>query len=68
MEYGENLAILALGFLAGDPERLGRFLSLAGIEPEMIRAAASIRRFLPACWITSPPTSRCCSRLPNILG
>ena len=46
MEYGENLAILALGFLAGDPERLGRFLSLAGIAPGMIRAAASDPAFL----------------------
>jgi hypothetical protein len=24
-EFGENLAIQALGFLAQDPERLGRF-------------------------------------------
>ena len=46
MEYGENLAILALGFLADDPERLDRFLSLAGIEPGMIRAAASDPAFL----------------------
>jgi hypothetical protein len=46
MEYGENLAILALAFLAGDPERLGRFLSLAGIGPETIRAAASDPKFL----------------------
>jgi uncharacterized protein DUF3572 len=45
-EFGENLAIQALGFLAGDPERLGRFLSLAGIGPEMIRAAASDPAFL----------------------
>ena len=45
-EFGENLAILALAFLAGDPERLGRFLSLAGIGPETIRAAASDPAFL----------------------
>ena len=46
MEYGENLAILALGFLAGDPERLGRFLSLAGIGPESVRQAARDPEFL----------------------
>ena len=45
-EFGENLAIQALGFLAQDPERLGRFLSLAGIGPDMIRQAAADPRFL----------------------
>ncbi len=45
-EFGENLAIQALSFLAQDPERLGRFLSLAGIGPDMIRAAAADPSFL----------------------
>ena len=45
-EFGENLAIQALGFLAQDPERLGRFVSLAGIGPDMIRQAASDPAFL----------------------
>lgn len=45
-EFGENLAIQALGFLAQDPERLDRFLSLAGIGPDMIRQAASDPAFL----------------------
>jgi hypothetical protein len=45
-EFGENLAILALGFLAQDPERLGRFLSLAGIGPDRIRQAAADPEFL----------------------
>jgi hypothetical protein len=45
-EFGENLAIQALGFLAQDPERLGRFLSHAGIGPGMIRQAAADPAFL----------------------
>ena len=45
-EFGENLAIQALGFLAQDPERLGRFLSLAGIGPDGIREAAADPGFL----------------------
>ena len=45
-EFGENLAIQALGFLAQDPERLGRFLSLAGIGPDAIREAAADPAFL----------------------
>jgi hypothetical protein len=45
-EFGENLAIQALGFLAHDPDQLGRFLSLAGIGPEEIRQAAADPAFL----------------------
>lgn len=42
----EAIAIAALGFLASDPERLGRFLSLTGLGPETLRAAAAEPRFL----------------------
>jgi hypothetical protein len=42
----EGLAIAALAFIAGEPERLGRFLALTGIGPESIRAAAHEPRFL----------------------
>jgi len=42
----EALAITALTFIAGEPERLGRFLALTGIGPESIRAAAHEPRFL----------------------
>src|SRR5436305_12625266 len=42
----EALAIAALTFLAGEPERLGRFLALTGIGPEKIRAAAAEPGFL----------------------
>ena len=42
----ENLAIQALGFMAGDPERLGAFLATTGIGPEMIRKAAAEPSFL----------------------
>jgi Protein of unknown function (DUF3572) len=45
-ESAENLAISALAFLAGDPERLGRFLSLTGIGPDAIRKAATEPAFL----------------------
>jgi hypothetical protein len=42
----EQLAIAALGFIAADPERLGRFLAMTGIGPESIRDAAREPRFL----------------------
>src|SRR5262249_19707633 len=42
----ESLAVQALGFLAGEPERLARFLALTGIGPDRIRAAAASPRFL----------------------
>jgi hypothetical protein len=42
----ERLAIAALGFLSSDIERLGRFLSVAGIGPETLRAAAGEPGFL----------------------
>jgi len=45
-EIAENLAIQALSFLAGDPERLGRFLAITGIGPDMIRKAAADPAFL----------------------
>ena len=42
----EQLAIAALGFIAADPQRLGRFLTLSGIDPDSIRAAAREPQFL----------------------
>jgi hypothetical protein len=42
----ESLAVQALTFLAGDPERLARFLALTGIGPDKIRAAAATPGFL----------------------
>jgi hypothetical protein len=42
----EGLAIQALGFLASDEERLGRFLALTGLGPENLRAAATTPGFL----------------------
>lgn len=45
-ESAEMLAIDALSWIAGDPEQLGRFLSLAGIGPGTLRKAASDPAFL----------------------
>ena len=42
----EDLAVTALGFIAAEPERLGRFLALSGIGPDSIRAAAREPQFL----------------------
>jgi hypothetical protein len=42
----EELAIAALGFIAAEPERLGRFLALSGIGPASIRDAAREPQFL----------------------
>jgi Protein of unknown function (DUF3572) len=45
-EVAEELAIQALTFIAGDGERLGRFLAVTGIGPAEIRAAAREPGFL----------------------
>lgn len=45
-EAAERLAIEALGFLAQDGERLGRFLSLTGLGPGDLRQAAATPGFL----------------------
>jgi hypothetical protein len=45
-EVAEVLAIQALGFIAQDGERLGRFLALTGLGPADIRDAARERHFL----------------------
>jgi hypothetical protein len=45
-EAASALAIAALTFLAGDAERLGRFLALTGIAPASLRAAAREPGFL----------------------
>jgi Protein of unknown function (DUF3572) len=45
-ERAQELAIAALGFIAADPQRLGRFLALTGIGPDSIRAAAREPQFL----------------------
>jgi hypothetical protein len=42
----EALAVQALSFIAGEPERLGRFLALSGMGPADVRAAAREPGFL----------------------
>ena len=45
-EAAETLAIQALAFIAEEPEKLGRFLAMTGIEAGEIRSAAREPRFL----------------------
>jgi hypothetical protein len=45
-EDAERVAIGALGFLAGEPERLDRFLALTGIDIANLRMAAAEPAFL----------------------
>jgi hypothetical protein len=45
-DAARELAIVALGYIAGDPEQLSRFLALTGIDPGAIRAAAEEPGFL----------------------
>ncbi len=45
-EAASALAITALGYLAGDPEHLERFLALTGVSPTDIRSAAGEPGFL----------------------
>ena len=45
-QVAEIVAVQALGFIAGEPERLGQFLAESGIGPETLRTAASDPHFL----------------------
>jgi hypothetical protein len=45
-QAAEGLAIQALAYLAENPERLGRFLTVTGIGPAEIRAASAEPGFL----------------------
>ena len=45
-QVAEIVAVQALSFIAGDPERLGAFLAESGIGPETLRNAASEPHFL----------------------
>jgi hypothetical protein len=45
-EASELLAAKALGFVAADPDRLGRFLAISGLDPATIRSAAESPAFL----------------------
>lgn len=44
----EMLAIDVFSWLAGQPDAIGRFLSLTGIEPAEVRSAAARSGFLAA--------------------
>ena len=45
-EEAERIAVAALAHVAADEELLSRFMSMTGIEPAAIRAAATERGFL----------------------
>ncbi len=45
-EVAEFVAIQALSFVAGDPERLGLFLAETGIGPDTLRKSAANPKFL----------------------
>lgn len=46
MQDAEVIALKALGFLASDEDRLGRFMGLTGLTPEAIRKGAREAAFL----------------------
>ena len=45
-DEAETIAVQALGYLAGRPEELSRFIALAGLGPTNLRRAASDPSFL----------------------
>ena len=47
-DWAQSLAIEALGFLAGDIERLEPFMSLTGVDPGNLREVAAQPSFLVA--------------------
>lgn len=46
VEEAETVAINAMGFLAGDPERIERFIALTGLGPAEIPNMLGDRSFL----------------------
>ena len=48
LDTAETIAISALAFLAGDEQRLGRFLALTGLGPAELKAQAHTPRILAA--------------------
>ena len=48
LETAESIAAQGLAFLAADPARLGRFLSLTGLTPQQVRARAGTPELLAA--------------------
>jgi hypothetical protein len=47
-EAAETIAAQALGFLAGEPQRFGRFLALTGLDLSDVRARAGTSDLLAA--------------------
>jgi hypothetical protein len=47
-DQAETIALQALGFLAEDVQRLGRFLALTGLGPAELKAEAGSARMLAA--------------------
>lgn len=47
-DHAETIALQALGFLADDPERLGRFLGLTGMGPAELSEKAQTPQVLLA--------------------
>jgi hypothetical protein len=47
-EEAERIAVAALGFIAGDSQRLDRFLALTGLDPVGLRDAAARPGFFSA--------------------
>ena len=48
LEEAESIAAQGLGFLAEDPARLSRFLTLTGLQPDEVRGRANTPEFLAA--------------------
>jgi hypothetical protein len=47
-EHAEDLALRTLSYIVADEERLGRFLTITGLQPQTIRSAAGSPGFLGA--------------------
>ena len=45
-DQAEQIAGTVLGWLAGEPEMLGRFLALSGVQPQQLRTAVQDPQFL----------------------
>jgi hypothetical protein len=52
-EVAEGLAVAVLTAIAAEPEKLGRFVAITGLQPELARDAAADLPSSLACWTVS---------------
>ncbi len=68
VDDAEAIAIQGLQFMAGDPEQLGRFLAVTGIDRRRCGRRRPSRGVPCTCWSSSWPTRACCCAFASNAG